>query len=175
ENRYYWRMAVRRLDAEALRDRILAATGVLNPKMFGPPVPVKEDTVGQVVVGVDAPAPGGEPPAAHEAFRRSLYVQVRRSQPLAMLHAFDLPVMETNCDRRTLSTVATQSLMLMNSDFILQQAGYFAGRIRKEAGGDPTRQVETAWQLAFSRAPEPRELERALAFLASQPPPTPPP
>ena len=69
-------------------------------------------------------------------------MQVRRSQPLAMLHVFDQPVMETNCERRTVSTVATQSLMLMNSDFVLQQAGYFAARIRKEAAGDPTRQVQ---------------------------------
>jgi hypothetical protein len=85
-----------------------------------------------------------------------------------MLHVFDQPVMETNCERRTVSTVATQSLMLMNSEFILQQAGYFASRIRKEAAGDPTRQVHAAWQLAFGRSPEPAELERSLAFLAGQ-------
>jgi uncharacterized protein DUF1553 len=168
EDRLYWRVSVRRLDAEALRDRILATSGVLNRKMFGPPVPVKEDVVGQVVVGVDAPAATSDPPVGHEAFRRSLYMQVRRSQPLAMLHAFDLPVMETNCERRAVSTVATQSLMLMNSDFILQQAGYFAARIRKETAGDPTKQVMAAWQLAFGREAEPRELERALAFLAAQ-------
>ncbi len=174
EDRLYARMPVRRLDAEALRDRILATTGVLNRKMFGPPVPVKEDAVGQVVVGVDVPA-GAEPPLGHEAFRRSVYIQVRRSQPLAMLHVFDLPVMETNCERRTVSTVATQSLMLMNSDFILQQAGYFAARIRKEAAGDPSRQVQAAWQLAFARAPRPPELERALAFLAAQSSPAAPP
>jgi hypothetical protein len=168
EDRLYARMPVRRLDAEAVRDRILATTGVLNLKMFGPPVRVKEDAVGQIVVAVDAPPAGSEVPAGHEAFRRSVYVQVRRSQPLAMLHVFDQPVMETNCERRVVSTVATQSLMLMNSHFILQQAGYFAARIRKEAAGDPTRQVQTAWQLAFGRAPEAGELERALAFLASQ-------
>jgi mono/diheme cytochrome c family protein len=175
ENRLVARMPVRRLDAEAVRDRILAATGVLNLKMFGPPVPVKEDAVGQIVVGVDAPAAGNEVPAGQEAFRRSVYVQVRRSQPLAMLHVFDQPVMETNCERRVVSTVATQSLMLMNSEFILQQAGYFAARIRKEAAGDPTRQVQTAWQLAFGRAPDAGELERALAFLAAQQSPAPPP
>jgi len=173
DNRLYGRMSVRRLDAEALRDRILFATGVLNRKMFGPPVAVKEDAVGQVVVGVDAPAAGAEPPLGHEAFRRSIYVQVRRSRPLAMLHAFDQPVMETNCERRTSSTVATQSLMLMNSDFILQQAGYLAARIRKEAAGDPTRQVQTAWQLAFGRAPATKELEQSLAFLAAQSMPAP--
>jgi hypothetical protein len=175
EDRLYWRMPLKRLDAETLRDRILATSGVLNLKMFGPPVPVKEDAVGQIVVGVDAPAPGGEVPAGHEAFRRSIYVQVRRSQPLAMLHVFDQPVMETNCERRVVSTVATQSLMLMNSDFILAQAGYFAARIRKEAAGDPRGQVVTAWQLAFGRAPEASELERALGFLASQTSPAPPP
>lgn len=173
DDRLYGRMPVRRLDAETLRDRILATSGVLNRKMLGPPVPVKEDAVGQVVVGIDAPAPGGEPPLDHDAFRRSLYIQVRRSRPLAMLHAFDQPVMETNCDRRTVSTVATQSLMLMNSDFILQQAGYLAARIRKEAAGDPTRQVQTAWQLAFGRTPLPQELETSLAFLAAQTTPAP--
>jgi mono/diheme cytochrome c family protein len=175
EDQLYWRMPVRRLDAETLRDRILATSGVLNRKMHGPPIPVKEDAVGQIVVGVDAPAAGADPGPAHEAFRRSLYIQVRRSQPLAMLHVFDQPVMETNCERRVVSTVATQSLMLMNSEFILQQSGYLAARIRKEAAGDPTRQVQTAWQLAFARAPEAAELETALAFLAAQTNPTPTP
>ncbi len=85
-----------------------------------------------------------------------------------MLHVFDQPVMETNCERRTVSTVATQSLMLMNSEFLLQQAGYMAARVRKEAGSDVTRQVQVAWQLAFSRAPDAAEAERTLAFLAAQ-------
>ena len=167
DDRLYWRMPVRRLDAEAVRDRVLATSGVLNDRMFGPPVPVKEDSVGQIVVGVDVPA-DAEAPVGHDAFRRSVYVQVRRSQPLAMLHAFDQPVMETNCERRVVSTVATQALMLMNSEFILRQAGYFAARVRKEAAGDPTRQVQAAWQMAFGRSVEPAELERALAFLAAQ-------
>jgi mono/diheme cytochrome c family protein len=173
EDRWYGRATVRRLDAETLRDRILAASGTLSPRVFGPPVPVKEDGVGQVVVGVDAPA-GGEPPVGHEAFRRSIYVQVRRSQPLAMLQVFDAPVMETNCDRRVSSTVATQSLMLLNSDFVLQQAGYFAARVRREAS-DPADQVRTVWQMAFGRAPDARELEQALAFLVAQVQPTPTP
>ena len=174
EDRLYGRMPVRRLDAETVRDRILATSGVLDRTLFGPSVPVKEDAVGQVVVGVDPPA-GAEVPSGHEAFRRSIYIQVRRSQPLAMLHVFDQPVMETNCERRTVSTVATQSLMLMNSDFILQQAGYMAARIRKEAAQDPTGQVQTAFQLAFERAPLPRELEQALAFLTAQATAAPPP
>ena len=101
-------VACERLDAETLRDRILATSGVLSDKMFGPAVPVKEDAVGQVVDRRRS-AGGRRAAAGHEAFRRSIYIQVRRSQPLAMLHAFDQPVMETNCERRTVSTVATQS------------------------------------------------------------------
>ena len=171
EDRLYARMPVRRLDAEAVRDRILATTGVLNRKLFGAPLAVKEDAVGQIVVSADVPA--GAAPVGHEAFRRSIYVQVRRSQPLALLHVFDQPVMEVNCERRVVSTVATQALMLMNSEFILQQAGYFASRIRQEAAGDPTRQVQSAWQLAFGRSPDEGELQRALAFLATQTSPQP--
>jgi mono/diheme cytochrome c family protein len=170
EDRLVGRMPLRRLDAEAVRDRILATTGALNSRMYGPCVPVKEDTVGQVVVGVEPPVSPGEPPLGHEAFRRSLYIQVRRSQPLAMLHAFDQPVMETNCERRSVSTVASQSLMLMNSDFVLQQSGYLAARIRKLAPADPVAQVQAAWRLTFARQPAPEELRHAMAFLASQTP-----
>jgi hypothetical protein len=93
---------------------------------------------------------------------------MRRSQPLAMLHVFDQPVMETNCDRRVSSTVATQALMLMNSEFVLQQAGYFAKRVRAEAAEDPARQIQVAWQLAFGREPLEAEIVRATSFLAAQ-------
>jgi len=119
-NRTYWRKPIVRLEAEAIRDRMLAATGQLDRTPFGPPQGVKEDDTGQVVVN-------------GEQTRRSLYVQMRRSQPVAMLQAFDAPVMETNCERRPVSTAATQSLMLMNGEFILGQASHLAGRAEAEA------------------------------------------
>ncbi|PYK97508.1 MAG: hypothetical protein DME19_16010, partial [Verrucomicrobia bacterium] len=97
-----------------------------------------------------------------------IYVQVRRSRPLAMLHAFDAPVMEVNCERRQSSTVATQSLMLMNSQFILDQAARFAQRLHAEAADDRVREVTRAWQLAFSRNPTVSELADALEFLSRQ-------
>ena len=103
-----------------------------------------------------------------EEFRRGVYVQVRRSRPLAMLHAFDAPVMEVNCERRQSSTVATQSLMLMNSQFMLDQAARFAARLQKEASDDKTRQVVHAWSLALSRSPTATELAESLAFLVQQ-------
>lgn len=182
ENRLYWRKPVERLDAEAIRDAMLATSGSLNPKMFGPPVPVRPDVYGQIVVGEDKTTGDNKMPVETslngEEFRRSVYVQVRRSRPLAMLHAFDAPVMEVNCERRQSCTVATQSLMLMNSQFLLDQAARFAARLETDAGADRAAQVRRAWQLAFQRAPTAAEQTEALAFverqlshLASLPPP----
>jgi hypothetical protein len=168
----YWRKPVQRLDAEALRDSILAVSGALNQRMSGPPVPVRPDVHGQIVVGVDKTEGDNKMPVdvplKGEEFRRSVYVQVRRSRPLAMLHAFDAPVMEVNCEKRQSSTVATQSLMLMNSQFILDQATRFARRLQAEAGPNPAQQITRAWQLAFSRAPSAIELADALAFVSEQ-------
>jgi hypothetical protein len=172
ENRLYWRKPVQRLDAEVIRDAILAASGVLNRTMFGPPVPVRPDVHGQIVVGVDKTEGDNKMPVEvalkGEEFRRGIYVQVRRSRPLAMLHAFDAPVMEVNCERRQTSTVATQSLMLMNSQFILDQAARFARRLQAEAPEDRSGQIVRAWQSAFSRRPAEPELADALEFLARQ-------
>ncbi len=118
-NQLFGRMSVRRLDAEVLRDRVLASSGSLQQAMFGKPVPVAEDFVGQVIV--------------NDMSRRSVYVQQKRSKPETLMRAFDAPVMECNCDKRPTSTVATQSLMLMNNEFVLKQAGLLAERIRREA------------------------------------------
>ncbi|HAD60291.1 MAG TPA: hypothetical protein DCG12_13695, partial [Planctomycetaceae bacterium] len=100
----FGRRKLQRLDAETIRDRMLAASGQLDRTLFGKPVAIKLDDTGQVIVNGDQR-------------RRSLYVKVRRSQPVAMLQAFDAPVMQTNCEMRPTSTVATQSLMLMNGEF----------------------------------------------------------
>ena len=172
ENRLYWRKPVQRLDAEVIRDSILAASGALNKTMFGPPVPVRPDVHGQIVVGIDKSEGDNKMPVEvslkGEEFRRGIYIQVRRSRPLAMLHAFDAPVMEVNCERRQSSTVPTQSLMLMNSQFMLDQAARFATRLQTEAGEDRADQVTRAWRLAFSRGPTEQELAGALDFLSRQ-------
>ncbi|HWN97584.1 MAG TPA: PSD1 and planctomycete cytochrome C domain-containing protein [Methylomirabilota bacterium] len=172
ENRLYWRKPVQRLDAEAIRDAILATSGALNKSMYGPPVPVRPDVHGQIVVGVDKTEGDNKMPVEvalkGEEFRRGIYIQVRRSRPLAMLHAFDAPVMEVNCERRQNSTVATQSLMLMNSQFMLDQVARFATRLHEEAGDDRGGQVTRAWQIAFSRSPTAQESADALDFLSRQ-------
>jgi mono/diheme cytochrome c family protein len=116
----YSRYPVRRLEAEAIRDASLAAAGRLELAMYGKPVAVEEDFAGQV-------SPAGDSP------RRSLYIQVRRSKPVALLTAFDAPVMECNCERRTNSTVATQSLMMMNNDYLLRRANEIAALATSES------------------------------------------
>ena len=110
---------LRRLEAETIRDRLLVATNRLDPKLFGPPLKIKEDDTGQVIVDDDQP-------------RRSIYIQARRTQPVALMQTFDAPVMQTNCEVRADSTVATQSLMLLNGQFLLDQAARLAKRAAQE-------------------------------------------
>jgi hypothetical protein len=91
-----------------------------------------------------------------------------------MLEPFDLPVMTPNCEKRASSTVAPQSLLMMNSDLVVSEARAMAARVRREAGADPAAQFQRAWRLAFGRAPTAAENEAGLAFLAgaAAPPPS---
>lgn len=173
ENRLLGRMPIRRLEAEAVRDAILAVSGKLNAKQFGPPVPIAFDDLGQVVVGVDTTDAAGRPTGKKvdllgEEFRRSIYVQVRRSRPLGVLEAFDAAAPTPNCEIRASSTVTPQALMLMNSRFVHEYADYFARRVEKEAGQDVRAQVARAWRLAFAQEPAAREIDDAVQFVREQ-------
>jgi len=172
ENRLLGRMSLRRLDAEMLRDSVMSVSGKLNRKMFGPPVPVMEDEVGQFVIGIENK--NGELrqevdlPLNGEEFRRTVYVQVRRTRPLGVLDSFDLPLMEPNCELRSVSTVAPQALTLMNNDFIITQSADFAENVIAKAGPDLRNQIVWAWRLAYGREPSAEDLTTGLEFLASQ-------
>lgn len=173
ENRLLGRMSVRRLEAEGVRDYLLAVSGRLTNKMYGPAVPVTPDEAGQIVVGVDTRDSAGRPtgkvvPLGEEEFRRTIYVQVRRSRPLGMLEPFDAPLMTPNCEQRTSSTVAPQSLLMMNSAFVVAQSAAMAERIEREAGADPAAQFERAWLLAFSRQPSDSDTQAGMTFLSEQ-------
>ncbi len=187
DNRLLGRYPLRRLDAEAVRDATLATSGKLNPTRSGPPVPVMEDDAGLVVIGRSNRDGAGyklgdESVATGEEFRRSVYVQVRRSRPLAVLAAFDPATTEPNCEMRPSSTATPQALMLLNGEFAAAQAEAFAARVRRDAGADADAQVVRAWKLAYLRAPTDGEVAAALSFLrgatdafAAQPAPPPPP
>ncbi|HEX2475029.1 MAG TPA: DUF1553 domain-containing protein, partial [Lacipirellulaceae bacterium] len=171
ENLLYGRKSLMRLEAETLRDTLLAISGKLNMRMFGTPVPVMADEVGQFVVGIEnlnAGRPQGVIPLGGEEFRRSVYVQVRRSRPLSVLAAFDAPLMEPNCESRNSSTVAPQSLLLMNNGFVLEHARDFARRVQHEAGDDAEAQALLAWRLALGTRPSEERLSELVAFLEEQ-------
>jgi hypothetical protein len=153
DNHFFWRKTIQRLEAEIIRDRILATSGQLNTKMFGPPTSIGENQLGAIVASGSS---------------RSVYIQSRRSMPVSMLQQFDMPVMEVNCEKRSSSTISTQSLMLMNSDFILDQAEHFARRLHREVGDEPQHQVGRAWQLALNRPATEKEIERSVVFLTQQ-------
>jgi mono/diheme cytochrome c family protein len=172
ENKLVARMNVRRLDAEEIRDALLVVSGRLNRALFGPSVPVGEDHEGRVLVGrqkrnVNREAVGVDD-VGDAAFRRSLYIEARRRQPLAMLDAFDLPTMTPNCDLRRASTVAPQALMMMNDAFVVTRAEDLAADARKAHPGDRAAQVALAWSRVYGRDPSPAELSEATAFVATQ-------
>ena len=170
DNTLYWQFPLRRLDAETLRDSILSVAGKLNDKRHGPPVSVMADRVGQFVIGkenLNAGRPGAVIAMKGEEYRKTAFIQSRRSRPLTVLDTFDLPRMEPNCDKRNASTVATQSLLLMNSEFIVDMSEHFASRVRAETA-DREHEIRQAWQLALARLPSDDELLSSKEFLDAQ-------
>ncbi len=173
ENRLLGRMPVRRLEAETIRDSLLAASGRLTRKLYGPPVPVSPDEGGQVIIAVDTRDGSGRPtgkfvPLGDEEFRRSIYIQMRRTMPLGVLEPFDLPPLSPNCERRASSTAPSQALLMLNNPFVLQQASLFADRVRRQAGADLATQCRLAWRLALGHTPSLREVEDGVAFLRDE-------
>ncbi len=174
DNRLLARMSVRRLEAEAIRDAILAVSGRLSDKQFGPAITVLPDADGQVILGSGERDGNGiligkQDGFGENEFRRSLYVQVRRSMPLGMLEPFDVANTAPNCERRTFSTVAPQSLLMMNNDILFKQSELFARRVEETSpSADPTARIHRVWQLAYGRTANKIETTRATNFLATQ-------
>ncbi|WP_152051477.1 PSD1 and planctomycete cytochrome C domain-containing protein [Tautonia marina] len=173
ENVLVGRQNVRRLEAETVRDAILATSGALNPEAFGPPVPVAPDEAGRIIVGKDNRDSAGRPSNADQSLgnaarRRTLYVQIRRTMPLGLTESFDPPDLSPSCPQRDSSTVAPQSLMLMNNPFVLEHSETMADRVMASAGNDATARVRLAWQLAFAREPDAEQVAGALDYLDRQ-------
>ncbi|MFN0172271.1 MAG: PSD1 and planctomycete cytochrome C domain-containing protein [Bryobacteraceae bacterium] len=159
-NRFLWRGNRRRLDAESLRDFVLAAAGTLNLKMGGRPVipPLSQEEYSSMWARNQWP----ESMDSREHARRSVYLYVKRTFPLPMLQTFDSPDTSTSCARRDSTTVAPQALTLMNSGFMFDQARQFAVRIGKDS--DP---IDGLWRIAYGREPAADERAKARRFLDS--------
>jgi mono/diheme cytochrome c family protein len=163
DNRLLGHFPLRRLQAEEVRDATLAISGKITNKLGGKPVPIMQDEIGQFVVGIDNINGNGVPdkliPLNGEEFRRSLYVQVRRTRPLSVMDPFDPPVLDPNCTQRNSSTVSPQSLFLMNSDFVQEHSRQLAERVAAVAGPDVKSQIVQAWRLIFGSDPSEADVE----------------
>ncbi len=166
ENKLVWRFSPRRLEAESIRDTILAVSGKLNLQMFGPGIYPRIDP--DVVNTGSRPRWPLDAKEGPDVWRRSIYIYVKRSVLVPLIEVYDCPVTTVSAPSRPVSTVSPQALALMNNEFVLEQAGYFAERVVAEAGTNQDRQVETAWRLAFGRRPGAREMIWSKSFLQSQ-------
>lgn len=160
-NQLLWRMRLRRLESEAVRDAILTVSSKLDRTQGGPPIPIQVRKDGMVVVA-DKGLPSPTAP-----YRRSLYLLNRRNYQLSLLRVFDQPQVASNCTRRTQSTVPLQSLTLMNDAFLFEQADHLAQRVAGLAGTSDT-QVRAAYRLALTREPDAMELKQSLDYLDRQ-------
>lgn len=155
DNRLLWRMPLRRLEAEAIRDCILSASGTLDLQAAGPPVPVESRPDGTFVVR-DQGAP-----------RRSIYLLSRRNYHETLLGNFDAPNLTTGCTRRNSSAVVGQALTLLNGPFVLEQAGILAERVTKSSDSADGH-IGEAFARVLCRPPTEREMSLSRALLAKQ-------
>lgn len=162
-NRLLWRMNLRRLDSEQLRDAILAVSGQLDRSFGGPPIPLDPRPDGMVVINK------ASLPAGTTANRRSVYILHRRNYHMTFMRVFDQPIVARNCSGRKPSAVVNQSLALLHDDFLFEQSAALAECVMKEVAGKATqsaaKQIETAWQIAIGRSPDKDELNLCLGLV----------
>ena len=165
-NRLLWKFNRRRLEAEEIRDSMLAVSGKLNDKMGGPSVIIPVDK--ELVQLLYKPSQWRIADDSAEHNRRSVYLIAKRNLRLPFMEAFDQPPALTSCALRQSSTHPPQALELLNGDTSNRLAKDLAARLEREVGGIPVQQVERAYLLATGRAPTEQEKSLAVEFLKTQ-------
>jgi hypothetical protein len=162
-NQLFWRFNMRRLAAEEMRDSLLAVSGKLNLKQGGrsihPPIPK------EVLAGQSRPGEGWPTTRGDEAYRRSVYVHIKRNLHVPILSQHDMADADSSCAVRYTTTVPTQSLGMLNGEFTNEQATFFAERLRKEAPDDVAAQVRRAIRLTTGRVPPEAEVSKDVAYI----------
>jgi mono/diheme cytochrome c family protein len=173
-NDAFWRFDMRRLSAEEIRDSIHVASGIFNPKMFGPGV--FPEIPKAVMAGQSKPGDGWGTSAPEEQARRTIYAHVKRSLLTPIVADFDAADTDTSCPVRFVTTQPTQALGMMNGDFLHAQARTFAERVRREAlaantqpavaaDDDTAAIVRRAVELALVRPARDDEVARGVALV----------
>jgi cytochrome c553 len=163
ENDLFWRFNMRRLSGEEIRDSILAVSGCLNLKMYGPGV--YPEIPKEVLAGQSVPGRGWEQSPPEEQNRRSIYIHVKRSLLYPILESFDLAETDRSTPVRFSTTQPTQALAMLNGEFLNRQARVFAERLAREAGKDPVRQVRLALTLTTGRSPDEAGIRRGVDLI----------
>jgi hypothetical protein len=156
-NRYLSHISVRRLSGEAIRDSILATSGQLDFRMYGPGVNVY----------YTAKTEGGGPKGPLDGDRRrSVYLRIRRNAHNPFLEAFDAPKPTTTRGRRDVTNVPAQSLTMLNGPFVTEQAAKWSGQLVAN-DRKPSDRIRSMYQRAFAREPTPAEMQATLDFVAA--------
>ena len=163
ENMLLWRNSYQRLEVEAIRDSMLAVSGQLNRKMYGPST--YPFVPRAAMEGHSDPNKIWKPFDEREASRRTVYAHIKRSLVVPFLEVLDLCDTTQTTPQRLVTSVAPQALTLFNGDFVNRQARHFANRLVREAGADPAKQINLAYRLALCRLPTVGEQKTLFAFL----------
>jgi hypothetical protein len=166
ENALLWQFPRRRLDGEALRDSMLAVSGLLNKKVGG--LSVFPELPAEIQKSAPAWKPSADPA---ERNRRSIYVYVKRNLRYPLFLLFDATDRNETCARRFATTTAPQALTLLNDSVVLTYAKAFAARVTKEAGTDNEKVIDRAFALAIGRPPTSEERAAMIGFLKRHPGP----
>ena len=162
DNMLLWRMRLRRLDAEVLRDAMLTIGGKVDLTLGGPPIPLEYHTgTGMVTVADQESEPTGK-------WRQSLYLLQRRIYNPTLLNVFDKPIVTGNVCERDSSATVLQSLTLMNDSFVMEHATYFANRVIRQAGDSRDQQIVLAFRLTYGRHPTAEELQLSRDYMEQQ-------
>ena len=162
ENRLLWRAPLRRLEVEAIRDSMLAVSGQLNPKMFGPAMKPAIPAA-----AIEANTDKGaiwKTSDETETARRTIYAFIKRGLVVPMLEVLDLGDTVHSCPQRQTTTVAPQALTLFNNEFVIAQSRHLAARLVREAGPDSAKQLDALWHLTLCRKPTGAEISAMQDF-----------
>jgi len=163
DNRMVWRMPLKRMDAEMLRDSVLQASGQLRMDQVGGPsffLQKKKERGAYIYETLDNDGP--------EVWRRAIYRFVVRGGERIMMDSFDCPDPAVATPQRTVSNTPVQALTLLNNAFVIRQSELLAERLRKQSGADIKAQVARAYELLYGRRPNATELSRGEEFIGKQ-------
>ncbi|MGE3314986.1 MAG: DUF1549 and DUF1553 domain-containing protein [Planctomycetaceae bacterium] len=166
ENELLWRFPYRRLEVETIRDSMLAATGMLDRRMYGESVYLSVPKA--ALEGHSDPGVIWKPFDEKTASRRTVYAFIKRSLVVPMLEVLDLCDTTRSSDKRAVTSVPTQALTLYNGDEVNRQARHLAERLQRETPGDAAKQLELAYRLTLCRSPSPTESAEMQKYLREE-------